>query len=106
MKHFKTVLCLLAAVAWFCSPAFTQEVPNFAPGQYLLGNDKPMMGDNSHSSPEVADWNNDGNKDIMVGVFYNGNIYLYLNEGTDSDPVFGDRTLLEADGEPISVGYG
>jgi len=81
-------------------------MPNFAPGQYILSNDKPMLGDNVYSDPCVADFNNDGKKDLLVGVFYDGYIYLFLNEGTDADPVFGEGTLLEADGVPISVGYG
>jgi hypothetical protein len=35
----------------------------------------------------VADWNQDGKKDILVGVFSRGNIWLYLNEGTDAEPI-------------------
>jgi hypothetical protein len=106
MKKSRTVLCFLAAAGFVCTLAFAQEMPNFAPGQYLLSNNKPLLGDNAFSDPCVADFNNDGKKDLMVGYFYYGNINLYLNEGTDSDPVFGEGTKLEADGQPILVGSG
>jgi hypothetical protein len=93
-------------VYWIISPPLTVAVPNFSPGCYILSDEQPITGDNVYSSPEVADWNADGLKDLMVGVFFEGNIWLYLNEGTDSEPLFGEGTLLEADGTPISVGYG
>jgi hypothetical protein len=54
----------------------------------------------------VCDWNGDGAKDLLVGTFYDGNIFLYVNVGPDNDPVFAGGVLLEADGVPISVGYG
>jgi hypothetical protein len=54
----------------------------------------------------VADWNNDGNKDLIIGDFYYGNIYLYLNEGTDLNPVFNAYSKIESNGSPITVTYG
>ena len=60
------------------------------------------------ATPCVADWNGDGKKDLIVGYFYEGWIYVYLNEGTNSQPVFirGNEILLQADGVVISVAYG
>ena len=106
MKYFRPLFCSLIITACILSPAIAQRTSNFSPGQYICAGDVPITGNNAYSAAEVADWNADGMKDLLVGVFYNGNIWLYLNQGTDDDPVFTEGTLLEADGVPISVGYG
>lgn len=87
-------------------PGMMPDRIGFGPGRYVLADDLPMLTDNNYSIPHVCDWNGDGKKDLMVGVFFEGNVYLFLNQGTDESPVFGEGTLLAADGEPISVGYG
>ena len=49
----------------------------------------------SNSWPRVCDWNNDGRKDLLVGqegLSTPCNVYVYLNQGTDAAPVFGDST--------------
>ncbi len=106
MNCFRLSFCVLMIAAFIVSTATAQGVPNFSPGQILCANDFPITGNNFASATEVADWNADGKKDLLVGVYYNGNIWLYLNQGTDEEPVFTEGTLLEADGVPIRVGYG
>ena len=56
--------------------------------------------------PTVVDWNNDGMKDLLVGAFYNGNIHLFLNEGTNLNPVFNSSSLVESGGTAITTTYG
>lgn len=63
-------------------------------------------GTNIYTVPCVVDWNEDGKKDLLVGCFYYGNIYLYLNSGTNNAPVFTTGSKLKADGTDISVNYG
>ncbi|MBN2466357.1 VCBS repeat-containing protein [candidate division WOR-3 bacterium] len=49
----------------------------------------------NNSWPTVVDWNLDGRKDLLAGQEGIGapcNVYVYLNEGTDSVPAFGDST--------------
>lgn len=65
-----------------------------------------MKVDTYTSVPCVVDWNEDGKKDLLVGCFYYGNVYLFINSGTDAVPVFTTGTKLEADGQEISVAYG
>jgi hypothetical protein len=65
-----------------------------------------MKVDTYTSVPCVVDWNEDGKKDLLVGCFYYGNVYLFLNSGTDTVPVFTTGTKLKADGQEISVAYG
>ncbi len=61
-----------------------------------------------HNVPVVADWNSDGKKDLIVGHFTgnDGNIKLFLNEGTDAAPVFKKRAPLTAGGKPIRMSGG
>jgi hypothetical protein len=56
--------------------------------------------------PTVVDWNNDGAKDLVVGQFHSGNIYLYINTGSDLNQVFGAGTKIESNGTPITTSYG
>jgi hypothetical protein len=60
---------------------------------------------NNNSWPTVCDWNQDGRKDLLVGQEGIGlpcNVYVYLNEGTDSLPVFGDSTPVLRSGSPFN----
>jgi len=42
----------------------------------------------SNASPCVTDWNEDGKKDLVMGRG-NGVIYVFLNEGSNEQPIFG-----------------
>ena len=53
--------------------------------------------------PFVADWNNDGRKDLLVGGA-DGTVCLYLNVGTEATPSFDDGAYLQVAGTPLSVG--
>jgi TolB-like protein len=53
------------------------------------------------ASPCVVDWNEDGKKDLVVGNG-SGEIFLYLNEGTNEQPIFGKPTKLN--GGSLDVG--
>jgi DNA-binding beta-propeller fold protein YncE len=54
-------------------------------------------------TPFVADWDNDGRKDLLVGAA-DGTVLLYLNTGSEDAPSFGAGALLQAGGTPIAVG--
>lgn len=82
------------------------QAPNFSAGIRIKANGIDMKVDTYASAPCVVDWNGDGKKDLLVGCFYNGNVYLYLNSGTNSNPVFTTGSKLQADGVDISVSYG
>jgi len=51
----------------------------------------------SVSAATVLDLNGDGKKDLLVGE-YLGNLHFFENTGTDSDPAFNGKVLLEASG--------
>jgi hypothetical protein len=59
----------------------------------------------NNSWPTIVDWNLDGRKDLLAGQEGIGapcNVYVYLNEGTDSVPVFGDSTPVLHNGNPFT----
>lgn len=79
--------------------------PQLEDGVYIYASASPLQV-SADSAPCVADWNNDGRKDLIVGEYNYGNIRLYLNEGTDASPVFGQGVKLESGGQPITTSYG
>jgi hypothetical protein len=67
----------------------------FTPNDYLTSKKMAM------AAPELADWNNDGLTDLLVGRA-DGRIALYINQGTKGHPVFnGYRLLKEQNGNDI-----
>jgi len=50
--------------------------------------------------PEVNDWNEDGRKDLIIGCDA-GYVYVYLNQGTNIAPVFGNSIRIEANGNTL-----
>jgi len=75
------------------------EVPDLEAGVYIQNGSSPLeLG--GYSSPTVADWNNDGRKDIVAGNI-SGNIWLYLNKGTNLNPSFNGGVRIESNGVPI-----
>ena len=54
-----------------------------------------VLGVGLKSYPYVVDWNADGKKDLLVGD-HDGFIYLYLNEGSNEAPVFGEAERVKA----------
>lgn len=93
-------LALIAAAAWAsASPPVYQD-------PILVSDGNIPIDVGYYGSPCVADWDGDGLKDLIVGIFDNGNIRLYLNCGTNADPQFDGYTNLEADGTVITLPYG
>lgn len=80
--------------------------PPFNAGTRLQANGVDIKVDTYAAAACVTDWNGDGKKDLLVGCFYYGNVYLYLNSGTNSNPVFTTGSKLQANGTDISVAYG
>lgn len=102
----KQLLCLAIPLILFVSaPLAMADAPALKKGVYLYDGNNPLNVDR-HSNPFVVDWNNDGAKDLLVGQFTSGYIWLYLNQGTDLNPVFDGRSLLQSGGSPITTTYG
>lgn len=114
MSRSKLTGCLgiILLTALFVSPVLADEttqgalVPVFEPGYALTWDGGTIHTDNYGAVPNAVDWNDDGKKDLLVGTFYNGNVYYYQNRGTNAAPLFLDREMVEADGVAISLSYG
>ena len=73
----------------------------FEPGQLVKAGAAPLA-PGTYAIPCVADWNGDGRKDLIVGYQTAGKVALYLNVGSDSNPVFTSYANLRAGGVDIT----
>ena len=83
-----------------------QHSLTFNAGTRIQANGNNMKVDTYASVPCVVDWNEDGKKDLLVGCFDYGNVFLFLNSGSNTAPVFTTGTMLQAGGSAISVAWG
>jgi hypothetical protein len=59
-----------------------------------------------YSVPSLADWNNDGLADLVVGektTAGTGKVRVYLNSGTNADPVYGSFVFAQSADGDLSV---
>jgi len=75
------LLALLAAGP--PAPDFAREL---MPPVRLQAAGKPIDTDVGHAAPFVADFDGDGVKDLLVGQFGEGILWVYRNEGTNAHP--------------------
>ena len=82
-------------------PGFTERTGADNP---LDGIDVGDIDVNDESAPTFADLDDDGDLDLVVGEYY-GTLNYYENTGTDSQPVFTERTGAANPLDGIYVGY-
>jgi hypothetical protein len=102
-------MLISAAAMGLCALACAAGPIELQPGVRLKAGDQVIDDKNGgHFVPTVADWNGDGKKDLIIGMFAGdpGNVRLYLNVGTDAEPKFDKFTCMEADGKPILLSAG
>lgn len=81
-------------------PAAPQPVSGQLTFQAAKGLGLPVM---PGAAPFVADWNNDGRKDLLVGLA-DGSVKLFLNTGLEAVPAFGGGLDLAVAGSALNVG--
>jgi hypothetical protein len=91
-------------VLFLAAPAQADE-PILQPGVFIQDGAANLKV-NLYSAPTWADWNNDGAKDLIVGQIYYGWVLLFLNQGTDLNPVFNRGTNIQSGGVDIAVSWG
>lgn len=75
----------------------TNASPSFSGFSFIQFNGVDISVDGAYSSPWVLDWDNDGDKDLAVGNGL-GQVEIYINEGSDSSPVFTQKIYVNAPG--------
>jgi hypothetical protein len=83
----------------------TDPVPTFDGGTFLQvgpGGTKSDIDVGNRATLNVADWDNDGVKDLVVGA-YDGKIHVFINEGTDTSPDYLVEVLAQEDGSDLIV---
>ena len=82
----------------------TVEDPELTFESYLQANGADIDC-GSYSVPCVNDWNEDGNKDLLIGDT-GGQFFLFINYGTNSEPRFSQYSMIQlASGSNADVGY-
>jgi hypothetical protein len=80
---FRTFILVLAGVlAADSTPPSTELEPPVR----LEAAGKPIDTEYGHAAPYVCDFDGDGLKDLLVGQFWDGLLWIYRNEGTNSEP--------------------
>ncbi len=99
MRSFNTILVSVlilssASVLW-------ADIPLLEPGVYIQNGSSDLQV-LKYSTPTSTDWNNDGAKDLILAQQTNGYVWLFLNKGTDLNPLFNGGTKIESNGVPIT----
>jgi hypothetical protein len=82
--------------------AGTDTVPDFPAQSFVQNNGGDILVDGLRPSPHVADFTDDGRKDLLVGNT-NGQLLLYENTGTDEAPEFSGFVYVSTAGMPIDL---
>ena len=89
----------------FPTAGFGQRImPTFGSAQ-LIQASGVNLSVSSYSAPAVADWNNDGKLDLIIGEEDGslGKVRVYLNQGTPNNPAFGAYFYAQSMGVPLTV---
>ncbi len=98
----KTCFLLLLLI----SVAALSQAPTYESYWYLYADGEQIQLNLGNASPLVTDWDSDGDKDLIVGRYTNGNIMMYTNDGTNDSPILTYSGFMEAAGTTIALPYG
>lgn len=73
-------------MVWLYLNEGADEAPRFMNGKAIAVNASSLKV-SGNAAPFVADWNNDGKKDLLVGES-SGRVRLFINTGNDESPLF------------------
>ena len=58
---------------------------------------KPIDTDVGHAAPFVGDFDGDGVRDLLVGQFGEGILWIFRNEGTNAKPVLAEGVKFKGE---------
>jgi hypothetical protein len=77
---------MLAGIAAFAAFGADALAGDLAAPVRVEADGKPIDTEVGHAAPYVADWDGDGKKDLLVGQFGGGVLWIFKNAGTDAAP--------------------
>lgn len=77
---------LVLAVAGLAASASAAVSDELEPPVRIEAAGKPIDTDAGHAAPFVCDFDGDGVRDLLVGQFGDGLLWIYRNEGTNAEP--------------------
>lgn len=101
MKKVVLLVTLLFGFTFAAPPKFATPINLTADGSPIGSS---SLTTNGALSPGVFDWDEDGDLDLLVGIYgpFGGIIY-YENIGTSQAPEFTERGYMQADGSNIKI---
>lgn len=96
----RTILAAIAATGAALS------AQSFEPPTRLIAAGKPIDTEIGHAAPCVADFDGDGTRDLLVGQFGGGVLWIYRNKGTDAKPEFEAGVMFNGGGPEGTVPTG
>jgi hypothetical protein len=106
MTRWPVEQLVVIACAWAAGfgSAHGMQTSDLQPPVALLADGRPIdTGSNwGHSGPCLADVDQDGLRDLVVGDF-GGKFHWYRNQGSDAAPSFTSQGNLQAGGEDAEV---
>jgi hypothetical protein len=97
---------LVLILAAFLTASVLAQVPVYENYWYVYADGARIDLPIGHAAPLVTDWDEDGDKDLLVGRFQGGNIMMYDNEGTNDSPILAYTGLLQAGGVTLTLPSG
>ncbi len=83
---------------WFLAGLCAAAGDVFEKPVALMAAGAPIEGHVGHLAPFVCDWDGDRVRDLLVGQFGGGQLAVYANAGTETEPDFEAAQWFQAGG--------